>query len=90
MPNYDDIPSDSTDVDQLICSPQNCPLIYQHHSPGHIKSLLVEFFQLLDIEEVSDNGRVFNPNTVSSVRVFYTARLNKILAELSTYASSPW
>lgn len=37
------------------------------------------------IEEESDSGRVFHPNTISSCRVLHSQRMNEILRELKKY-----
>ena len=46
------------------------------------KILVKEMFKILDKKEVSDNGRVFHPTTISSCRVMDLDKLNKILREL--------
>jgi hypothetical protein len=50
-----------------------------------IDELCRELVAYLLIEEESDSGRVFYPNTISSVRVLHSARMNEILRELKNY-----
>lgn len=44
-----------------------------------LKESLKEFFEILDSEEESSNGRIFNPVHISSCRVMLTQRLAKCL-----------
>jgi len=53
----------------------------------NVKEDLKAFFEILDWTEESDSGRVFNPVTISSVRVHLTVKLNAILDRLKEYAN---
>jgi hypothetical protein len=54
----------------------------------HPKSLLLEFIELLEIKEETDNGRIFHPNRISSVRVSDGAKMNELLTLLKIWANS--
>jgi len=47
-----------------------------------LKKLVREFFEILDVEEESDSGRLFHPVYISSVRVMTTKRLNEMLERM--------
>ena len=51
-----------------------------------IRSLLVEFFRILDTTEESDSGTLFNPTVISSCRVRDCEKLNEILIKLKEYS----
>lgn len=53
----------------------------------NVKEDLKALFEILDWTEESDSGRVFNPVTISSVRVHLTMKLTDILARLKEYAN---
>lgn len=44
--------------------------------------LVKELFRLLDITEETDDGRVFQPNRISSCRALDAEKLEKVLVEL--------
>lgn len=46
------------------------------------KDLITSFFNILDIKEESDSGRVFSPNFISSSRALDGVELNEILRKL--------
>ncbi len=52
-----------------------------------VKQKLKRFFEILDKTEESDEGRVFHPVTITSVRVMLTKELNVILEELKSHAA---
>lgn len=47
-----------------------------------MKELLKEMFEILDVVEVSDEGREFRPNKFVSCRAMDGERLSQILNEL--------
>lgn len=47
-----------------------------------LKSLLTNFLDILNIQEMSDSGRVFNPNHISSCRVMDSEKMSKILIRI--------
>lgn len=49
--------------------------------------LVREFFQILEIREVSDNGTEFCPNVINSCRVMDMQRLHKIMPRMKELAS---
>lgn len=51
-------------------------------APETLERCVRLFFEILDIEEVSDNGRRFHPNVFSSCRVWDTHRMNRILTRM--------
>lgn len=53
----------------------------------NVKEDLKAFFEILESTDESESGRVFNPVTISSVRVHLTVKLNAILARLKAYAN---
>ena len=46
--------------------------------------LVKELFELLDKTEVTDDGRVFRPNRISSCRAMDAEKLNQVLAGLKS------
>ena len=50
------------------------------------KAKIRRFFQILDIKEESDSGRVFSPVYISSCRVLLTEEMNGILKDLKEYS----
>lgn len=48
--------------------------------------LVIDFFNVLDIEEETDEGRLFKPNYISSCRVMDTEKLKKIIPEMKKIA----
>ena len=47
-----------------------------------LKSLFTNFLDILNIQEMSDSGRVFKPNKISSCRVMDMEKMGKILARI--------
>lgn len=54
-----------------------------------VRTKLVRLFYLLDIEEETDDGRPFHPNTLGgSCRVLDAQEMNQILADLKDWAKT--
>jgi hypothetical protein len=51
-------------------------------APDTLEGNVKLFFEILDIKEESDEGRVFSPNYISSCRVWDTHRLNKLITKM--------
>jgi len=47
-----------------------------------LKQLVRDFFDILDVKEESDEGRVFCPTYISSCRAVDGAKLNEILSRM--------
>jgi len=47
-----------------------------------LEELVSDFFDILDIEEETDNGKRFKPNYISSCRVFDAHKLENILGKM--------
>jgi hypothetical protein len=54
---------------------------------NELKTLVKEFFRILDIEEESDEGRLFHPTFITSCRVLDQVKLNKTLARMKEIAN---
>ena len=52
-----------------------------------VKSDLKEFFRILDIQEESDSGTIFNPVFISCCRVHLHQKLDQILSRLKEYSN---
>jgi hypothetical protein len=50
------------------------------------KQDLKEFFKILDIQEESEEGRMFHPTFISCCRSFTLVKLNGILSRLKQYS----
>lgn len=54
-----------------------------------IRAKLARFFYLLDIEEETDDGRPFHPNTLGgSCRALDAEEMNRILTDLKEWAKT--
>jgi hypothetical protein len=51
-------------------------------APDELKDCVKLFFEILDIKETSDEGRVFKPNYISSCRVWDTHRMNRLILKM--------
>lgn len=55
-----------------------------------VRADLAAFFALLDIEEETDDGRVFKPNQLGgSCRALDAAKMNELLGRLKEFATAP-
>lgn len=51
-------------------------------APETLEDCVRLFFEILDIEETSDEGRRFRPTVINSCRVWDGHRLNKLLPKM--------
>lgn len=51
-----------------------------------LKKCVRRLFEILDTKEESDSGKMFNPVTISSVRVMSTFELNHLLPTMKKLA----
>ena len=50
-----------------------------------IKSIIKEFFEILETREESDSGKEFNPMYISSCQIMKTKRINEIFEKLKDW-----
>jgi len=55
-------------------------------SEQKLAQLVLDFFKILDTKEVTDDGREFSPNYISSCRVMDGEKLGRILEEMKVIA----
>ena len=54
----------------------------QENNVEHMKSLLVRFFEFLDLTDESDSGNIFHPINIGSCRADKQQPLEDLLAEM--------
>jgi hypothetical protein len=50
-----------------------------------LEELVKDFFEILDQTEESDNGRIFHPVQISSVRVLETEKMREVLSKMKEF-----
>lgn len=56
--------------------------------PTTLPELVLEFFRILDIEEESEEGRLFRPTYISSCRALDSFRLGQVLERMKALVAT--